>query len=378
LINGGKFNNIGTKKRILVAPLNWGLGHATRCIPLIKELIANDCDVLIAATGPVKALFEAEFPNIQLLPIHGYNISYSRKKIWLPIKLLWQTPGILRTIYRENRWLSEAIKTHKLDAVISDNRFGLYHKKVPCVYITHQLTIKAPGRLGQWLAQKIHYHYINKFSECWVPDAEEAPNLAGKLSHPQVKPSIVVKYLGPLSRFERDGVHNKMYNLLIIISGPEPQRTVLEEILLKELSSYTGKVLLVRGLPGSNSVLQQQQPNLQVVNHLSSTELSLAIQQSQLVLSRSGYTTVMDLVKLRQKAILVPTPGQAEQQYLATYLQQQGLFVCMKQKYFSLTNAIRAADKLSAIAFEMDTELYKKVVAGWLKTIDGNEENTLL
>jgi uncharacterized protein (TIGR00661 family) len=358
-----------------VAPLNWGLGHATRCIPLIKELVANGCDVLIAASGPVKALLEAEFPHLQFLDINNYNISYTRKKIWLPVKLLWQTPGILRTIYRENRWLRDVIKTHKPDGVISDNRFGLYHKTVPCVYITHQLTIKAPGRLAEWLAQKIHYHYINKYNQCWVPDAEGLPDLAGKLSHPAVKPQIPLRYLGPVSRFERQPVQQKLYDLLIIISGPEPQRTVFEKILLKELAAYTGRALLVRGLPGSDSVSGHQQQNLQVVNHLSSNELCLAIQQSGLVLSRSGYTTVMDLVKLRQKAILVPTPGQAEQEYLADYLQQQGLFVCMMQQSFSLTEALKQADKLTAIAFETDTELYKKVVANWVNTLNVKKEN---
>ncbi len=358
-----------------MAPLNWGLGHATRCIPLIHELIANGCDVLIAASGPVKVLLEAEFSGLHFLPIPNYNISYSRKKIWLPIKLLWQTPGILRTIYRENRWLREVIKTYKPDGVIADNRFGLHHKIVPCVYITHQLTIKAPGRIGEWLAQKIHYQYINKFSECWIPDAEGIPNLAGKLSHPLLKPEVPVHYLGPLSRFNRQAVIKKIYDLLIIISGPEPQRTGFEEILLKELTTYTGKTLLVRGLPGSDSVLQQQQPNLQVVNHLSSDELSMAIQQSGLVLSRSGYTTVMDLVKLQQKAILVPTAGQAEQEYLAEYLQQQGLFFCIKQEKFSLTAAIEEAGKLRAILFETDTELYKKIVADWLSKLTLNKEN---
>jgi uncharacterized protein (TIGR00661 family) len=375
LINGGNFNNIGEKKRILVAPLNWGLGHATRCIPLIKELVANGCDVLIAASGPVKALLQTEFPDLEFLPVKNYNISYSRKKIWLPVKLLWQIPGILRTIYQENRWLKGVIKSYKPNGVISDNRFGLHHNTVPCVYITHQLTIKAPGRLGEWLAQKVHYHYINQYSQCWVPDAAELPNLAGKLSHPAVKPRIPVHYLGPLSRFERQNGNNKIYDLLIIISGPEPQRTIFEELLLKELTVYTGKTLLVRGLPGSNSVLQQQHQTLRVVNHLASNQLSLAIQQSGLVLSRSGYTTIMDLVKLMQKAILVPTPGQAEQEYLAAYLQQQGLFTCMKQEDFSLTEALKQADKITAIPFETDTDLYKKAVANWVKTLSVNKGN---
>jgi uncharacterized protein (TIGR00661 family) len=372
LINGGNFNNIGEKKRILVAPLNWGLGHATRCIPLIKALAANGCDVLIAASGPVKSLLQAEFPEFQFLPVPNYSISYSRKKIWLPVKLLWQAPGILRTVYRENRWLKVIISTYKLHGVISDNRFGLYHKAVPCVYITHQLTIKAPGRLAEWIAQKIHYHYINQYSQCWVPDAGGEQNLAGKLSHPVVKPAIPLHYLGPVSRFERLQIQQKLYDLLIIISGPEPQRSIFEKKLLKALAAYRGRALLVCGLPGSDEPAQQQ-PNLQVVNHLPANELSLAIQQSELVISRSGYTTVMDLVKLRQKAILVPTPGQSEQEYLAAYLQQQGLFVCMQQEGFSLPEALKQAGNLKAIPYEMDTELYKKVVVNWLDTLNINK-----
>jgi uncharacterized protein (TIGR00661 family) len=374
LINGGKFNNIGEKKRILVAPLNWGLGHATRCIPLINELVATGCDVIIAASGPVKDLLQAEFPALAFLPIPNYSIRYSRKKIWLPVKLLWQIPGILRTIYRENRWLRAVVKKYKPDGIIADNRFGLHHKTLPCVYITHQLTIKAPGRLAEWLAQKIHYHYINQFGQCWVPDAAGEPNLAGRLSHPVKKPAIPVTYLGPLSRFEKQEAVNKVYDLLVIISGPEPQRSVFEAILLKELNSYTGKTLLVRGLPGNQTTIQQE--HITIVNHLPSNELSLAIQQSAMVISRSGYTTVMDLVKLQQQAILVPTPGQSEQEYLATYLQQQGLFTSVKQHNFSLATVLQQADDFAATTFEMDTNLYKKVVADWLTTLDAGRSNT--
>ncbi len=370
MINGVNFNSINVQKRILVAPLNWGLGHATRCIPLIKELVANGCDVLIAASGPVKSLLQAEFPQLQFLPIPGYRIRYSRKKIWLPVILLWQVPGILATIYRENRWLKQAVKLYKPAGVISDNRFGLHHKTVSCVYITHQLSIKAPGRLGKWLARKIHYHYINQYNQCWVPDGEALPNLAGSLAHPLVKPAIPLQYLGPVSRFGLLPAQPKLYDLLVVISGPEPQRGIFEALLLKELAGYNGTTLFVRGLPGSHPVLQQQQPNLQVVNHLASEQLSLAIQQSGLVLSRSGYTTIMDLVKLRQKAILVPTPGQAEQEYLADYLQQQGLFACIKQDEFSLATAIKLADTLIARPFDMNTELYKKVVANWLMALE--------
>jgi uncharacterized protein (TIGR00661 family) len=367
LINGGNFNNIGTKKRILIAPLNWGLGHATRCIPLIKELIANGCVVLIAASGPLKTLLQTEFPALQFLPIPDYRISYSRKKLWLPIKLLWQAPGILLTIYREKRWLQQCIARYNPDGIIADNRFGLHYKGLPCVYITHQLTIMAPGWFGKWMAQKIHYHYINKFNECWVPDAAGLPNLAGKLSHPIIKPVTPLYYLGALSRFEQQQV-DKIYDLTIVLSGPEPQRTMFEDILLKELTVYAGNTLMVRGLPGNVANIPGND-RLTIVNHLPSHELSVAMQQAKLVIGRSGYTTVMDLVQLRQKAILVPTPGQAEQEYLADYLQQQGLFTSVQQKKFSLPKAIQQAERQTPYFFETDAELYKTVVINWVKQL---------
>ena len=192
-------------------------------------------------------------------------------------------------------------------------------------------------------------------------------NISGELSHPLKYPSNVT-YIGSLSRFERKDSVEKKYDLLILISGPEPQRTIFEELLLTQLQNYNGMVLLVRGLPGIDNNEEKnfntyvQSSNLAIKNHLSADDLCDAIQASQLVICRSGYTTIMDLVKLKQKAILVPTPGQTEQQYLATHLMKQQFFYTTCQYGFSLTDALKQAAGFSFKIPSFDMEQYKKAV----------------
>ena len=367
-MNGEIFNKIAGRRRILVAPLDWGLGHATRCIPIIKALAEQGCEVIIAAENNVETLLKAEFPELQFLPLRGYYMRYSRKALWLPFVLLWQFPKLFRTIRYERKWLKRTVEAFQIDAVISDNRFGLYHSSVPCIYITHQLMIETGNRLSRWLAQKMHYHFINKFTGCWVPDAEGKINLAGKLSHPQKLPLIPVQYIGPLSRFQKMEL-DKKYDLLICLSGPEPQRTIFENILLNDLKNYAGKALLARGLPGNDKQIVAPNDHVEIRSYLSSTALNIAIEESVIVISRSGYTSIMDLIKLGQNAILVPTPGQKEQEYLAEVLMQQQLFYCADQDNFSLEKVLAAVNKFSFNKIAVDQEIYKKTIKEFVETI---------
>ena len=339
MIKVENFNIPEHKLRVLIAPLDWGLGHATRCIPIISTLIKQNCTVIVAAEHRGKDLLQKEFPNLQFIELKGYRIQYSRYRLWMPVKLFLQLPKILYRIYTENRWLKKAVKENNIHAVIADNRMGLFYKKVPCVYITHQLTIKTGNHFTEIIAQKIHYHFINKFGACWVPDAKENLNLAGALSHPVILPKTQVTYLGPLSRFEKQETENK-YDLCIILSGPEPQRTVFEKIILKDLSKVEGKICLIRGLPGETITLQLNNSSIEIKNHLPADELNNIILQSKIIISRCGYSTVMDLVKLQKNAILIPTPGQTEQEYLAKYLHAQQLFYTINQQDFSLQEAV--------------------------------------
>lgn len=354
------FNIPGNKPRVLIAPLDWGLGHATRCIPVISALIKQHCTVIVAAEGQVKFLLQKEFPGLQFIELKGYRVHYSRSKFWMPVKLLFQLPAIFYRIYAENRWLKKILNEHNIDAVISDNRMGLHHKKIPSVYITHQLTIKTGSKFTERIAQKIHYHYIKKFSACWVPDNEGKVNLAGALSHPDVLPKSPVSYLGPLSRFERTTAANK-YDLCIILSGPEPQRTVFEKIILSDIGNVQKKIFLVRGLPQETQDLKLNNAAIEIKNHLPAKELSIIIQQSDMIISRCGYSTVMDLVKLQKKAILVPTPGQTEQEYLAGYLSEQKLFYTEAQEKFSLQSALKNAAAFNYSIFHVSNVDFNKV-----------------
>ncbi len=365
-MKGAKFNSPGRRLRVLVAPLEWGLGHSTRCIPIIRSLLQYDCEVFIAAEGACQRLLQEEFPDLAFYNVKGYRVEYSRKKIWMPVKMLIQIPRIFLSIYTERRWLKGIVKQHSIDAVISDNRFGMYHSSIYSVYITHQLKIKTGNRVTEWLAKKIHYHYINKYDECWVPDTGEKTGLAGALSHPAALPAVPVKYLGPLSRFEKKEEEIK-YDLAIILSGPEPQRSIFENKILEDIKNYHGHLLLVRGLPGQ-SMPPLQNPSLEIKDHLGAEELNRVILQSKMILSRCGYTTVMDLVKLGKKAILIPTPGQTEQEYLAGYLMQKKMFFCISQESFSLNDVLKKAEDFPFTETYIEYGAYKKVIEEFVKS----------
>lgn len=355
--NNINFNTTVTHPCILVAPLEWGLGHATRCIPLINELLALDAKVLIAAEGATHFLLKKEFPQLTFLPLAGYRIKYSRNKKNLPYVLFFQIPKVLISIIREYNWLNKIVRTYQIDGVISDNRFGLFNRKVHTVYITHQLSTKVANQFTQNIARKIHYAFIKKYSECWVPDAQEW-GLAGELSHPKILPKHTT-YIGPLSRFFEKKVSGMIYDLLITISGPEPQRTIFQNLILKDLKLFKGKVLLVLGLPGVQALPVSHFSNVEFRNHLDAREMNEVMLQSKMILSRSGYTTIMDLVKLKKKAILVPTPGQSEQEYLADYLFEKNMFYAMRQDVFSLSKAISEALVFPFNIPQYDMELYK-------------------
>jgi UDP-N-acetylglucosamine transferase subunit ALG13 len=335
------------KLRILVAPLDWGLGHATRCVPIIHELLRLDCDVWLAGEGAQTILLKQEFPDLPFLELQGYRVNYGRSATGMLWNMLVQSSKIVQAIRYENNWLKKMVAEHGFNAVISDNRYGLYHKTVPCIFITHQLTIKS--FLGKWserLLQKRSYQYINRFTACWVPDEEGENNLAGELSHPKKKPAIPLKYIGVLSRLK--SITDLPYppsgtgGLFIILSGPEPQRSILEDKIINEIAHYPGAATIVRGLPAAVNIIPSTN-SIKFYNHLPADELNTEMSRAEYIISRSGYSTIMDLVTLQKKSILIPTPGQTEQEYLGDHLFQQQTAFCISQKDFTLTHALQQA-----------------------------------
>src|SRR5688572_2356311 len=204
-MNEEYINSPGDKLFILLAPLDWGLGHATRCIPLINTLKKYRATVILAAEGPVANLWKEEFPDLEIVPLTGYRVRYAGGRKSFLLKILSQLPGIQKAVNQEHKWLNQFLKTYPIDAVISDNRLGINNIKVPSVYITHQLYIETGLSWLNGLARKFHFKFIRGFNECWVPDFEPVEkSLAGKLSHPKKIPGIPVRYIGPLSRFKKE------------------------------------------------------------------------------------------------------------------------------------------------------------------------------
>ena len=354
--------------RILITPLNWGLGHATRCIPLIRELQKQNIEVLIGASGKIAHLLQSEFPEIKIIPLTGYDIQYSKNRRFFMFSILLQLPKILFAAWKENHQLKKIVVDYQIDAIISDNRLGCFHKKLPSVFITHQLQILTGNQLLDRLAMKANYFFINQFSECWVPDATGEINMAGLLSHPKKIPNVPVKYIGHLSRFNFQKIPPTI-PLTILISGPEPQRTIFEQLIVKQSEELDMPVLIIRGLPNTNNKLTTSNKNLQYKNHLLASELSLILQQSEMIIARSGYSTVMDLLALQKKAILIPTPGQTEQEYLAKKLSEERLFFTVSQHEFNLKKNL---DAVATCLFrnEIFSSSLKEVIEQWKDSIN--------
>jgi predicted glycosyltransferase len=332
-------NKIPTNKTVLISPLDWGLGHATRCIPIIHALLKQQNKVFVCASDASRHLLESEFPNLSIIPIPGYNIRYSRKPSGMMRSLLFQLPKIAYRAFREFRMVKKIATLIQPDLIISDNRLGFRHTDIPSVYITHQLSIETGNDWLNRMAQRCHYVYLNKFDECWVPDDEGRESLAGKLSHPKHMPHIPVHYVGWLSRFI-PSPSPKKHKAVIVLSGPEPQRTIFEKLIAEQLPTYPESIVLIRGLPGAQKSLYLP-PHITVYNHLPGDQLCRFMREAETVIARAGYSTIMDLIAIQQKAILVPTPGQKEQEYLGEHLQHHRLFTTVSQAAFNLTKLLQ-------------------------------------
>lgn len=319
------------RKRILVAPLNWGLGHASRCIPVIDALQDFGYEPIIASDGAALEFLKHEFPSLTHLQLASYNIKYTKQEGLFKLHFLLSSPQIIAAIKSENKQVQDIIKTYSICGIISDNRFGVHSKLVPSVYITHQINVLSG--VTTWISSKIHQFFIKKFDECWIPDIDKTPNHSGILSTFNSS-KINAKYIGLLSRLNTVKAE-KQFDILILLSGPEPQRTLLEDLLLDTFNNYDGNVLCVRGLI-SDQQIKHHKTTVKVVNFMTRKMLEQSIAASDLVISRSGYTTILDLAKLGKKAFFIPTPGQTEQEYLAKRLDDLNIIASCKQEHFNI------------------------------------------
>ena len=332
------------------------MGHATRCIPMINALLKANFEPVLASDGDALLLLQKEFPFLKSIELPSYNISYPKNGKNLKFKLFLQLPAIISAIKKERKIVSQLIEKEHISGIISDNRFGVFSKKVPSVYMTHQLKVFS-GKTT-FITSKIHQKFIKKFDECWVPDVEGSSNFSGDLGHLK-KHFFNQKYIGILSRFQPKKF-KITYDLLVLISGPEPQRTLLENKLLVELRNFKGSILMVRGVLNNTTKINAPD-NFKIVNYLLASDLEEAMNQSNMVIARSGYSTIMDLAVLGKKAFFIPTPGQFEQEYLAKILQEKLIVPYAKQGEFTLVK-LENFDKYSGfkkVYSTVDLKLFK-------------------
>lgn len=361
---------------ILVAPLDWGLGHATRCIPLIWALQQKGVKVYAAGDERAQKILTEACPGVEWLPLFGYRVRYTRRGFWLPWLLMAQVPRLLGVVRREYRWLDEVLERIPLDAVISDNRYGLYSAKCRAVFMTHQLHVRVPfGRVGRWLADTLHAQFIRRFDTCWVPDGA-GEGLAGSLSQPLQ--GVQALWLGPLSRFGRKPVVQMPgYDLVFLLSGPEPQRSLLEAACLRSIPPGL-RTLLVAGRPEEGSTIRTEAA-ADRVGHLGAEQLEGVLRACRYLVCRSGYSTLMDLACIGRSALLIPTPGQSEQEYLAQIWHERGWAVAMKQGQLNreaLQDWMRNAS--GGRAADMGASRYAAVLDEWLQELQDVQEPTLL
>lgn len=306
--------------KVLLAPLNWGLGHATRCVPVVRYLLEQGHEVVLASDGAAFHFLKDYFPHLRLLQAPSLDVRYAKGscQVWA---MLRQLPALMMHAWRDYHWLKRLVESEHIDCVVSDNRFGMYAHAVKSVYITHQLMIKMPSRL-RWMediAHAAHQWVIKRYDECLVPDYAAPTGLSGDLSHAYPLPSHA-RFIGPLSRFMKMvlPLPDTSYDCVVLLSGPEPHRTILEQSLLAHYAQRTEKVLLLEGRPGREAK-EKSNDKIDVRAHMSDEQLLPYLLGAKHIVCRSGYSSIMDLavLGLLNKATLIPTPGQTEQEYLA-------------------------------------------------------------
>lgn len=333
------------KRKVLVCPLDWGLGHAARDVAIVYRLLERGHEVILAGDGLSLELLLAEFPELETVRFRSLvRIRYSRRlPAWLKITFL--SPFLLAEVFTEHFRLKRIVRSLHPDVVISDNRYGLWNRKVKSILVTHQLSIRLPRFTGflEYPAHLVIRAFVKKFDRCWVPDYPGKENLSGELSHRYRLPSNAV-FIGALSRFVRPSgsqsvLSARPVDLVILLSGPEPRRSQLQKALMKQVLFLEASCVILQGLPGKYRRVDLTS-TVSMYSHIPAGELRNLLLASGNVICRAGYTSIMDLALLKKKALIIPTPGQTEQEYLAAYLSSKGMFLACSQDELDLEQAV--------------------------------------
>jgi predicted glycosyltransferase len=327
------------------------LGHAARMIPLARKLSEMNNNVIIASGEEHLSLFRKELPGLSYINFPGFKPGYSR---FLPqyLSVLLKLPVLLYQIIVEHHRLKRIISEYAVDIIISDNRFGLWNTNITSVYVTHMPLIPFP-RVLKFLEPTgvlLHRKIIKKYSLCFIPDLPGSLNLTGRLSH-GIKLPDNTRYIGILSRFinnEKSPNENivKSHHITVILSGPEPQKEILKRKLVTLLKDKEPQTIIFEGKPEKLSGVTRN-GNITFYSHLPVLQMKDILTGSDIIITRSGYTTIMELVSMNCTALIIPTPGQTEQEYLAEYLSEKGWFHTVSQDEISSEILLRPGETMS-------------------------------
>jgi uncharacterized protein (TIGR00661 family) len=323
---------------ILFTILNWGLGHAVRCIALIDYLESKGHTIFIASDGIALDFLKKEYPNINISKLPPYDIKYKYK--FMPFNIIEKAPRLIKTLIQEHQTVKKIVKEKGIDLVINDNRLACYSKAVPSIFITHQLNVPVPNQSLRRFTNFGHHYFMNKHNYCWIPDLQGSENLAGEISTTNYK-TPPKQFIGPITTLNFDS-NKESIPLLVVLSGPEPQRSILEKKVIDQSDSIPHEITLVRG-SNKPRAFQSQNHRLKILDLVERSELEILLQSAQRIICRSGYTSLMDFYLNPKPLYLIPTPGQWEQEHLAEHWQLKMGVPFSNQKNFNLKQAFEEA-----------------------------------
>ena len=359
--------------RILVSPLSWGLGHATRDVPIINHLLEKGHEIGVAATGIALELLAIEFPSLRFYEVPDYPSPYTSEGFSVP-RVVALLPAMQNDIIREHRIISKIAKQDKYDLIISDNRYGAYARGVPSLFISHQIRFSTPGGIERLerMIEAYSEHYHKNYERVIIPDNPPgALSLSGKLG--RARRPITRKrayYAGIITDIaKKDVVHDIDY--LVSISGPKVTKDALKEAIVLQIGSLPGEKVILLGDPGTIFEQRPDEDTL-VKSHATRSEMADLMNRARFVITRSGYTTVMELAELGKKDILfTPTPGQTEQEYLSVYYKERGWIHSVPQRELNLVSDIAQARRMKGFPPMVRSQdnirrLYNQVIEGYL------------
>jgi UDP-N-acetylglucosamine transferase subunit ALG13 len=347
-------------------------------MPIIDYLLSQGVEVVIGGDGRSLALLRHQYPGLASEELPGYNVTYAGSYGFFG-KIAVQMPKVVRTTRAEHATMNGLVAKYHFDGIISDNRYGVWHENVPSVAISHQLAPDLPGplRLLRKVLFDFHLFFLRHFDQLWIPDASGEDNLSGELSHKYPLPGNA-RFLGVLSRLRClaaldtlpgfPQVSPRQADIVAVLSGPEPQRSILEQEIVDQARNLGRTVWIIQGKTEERTY--RQEGNLHFFSFFNASELATVLRRAKVILSRGGYTSLMDFAALGCKhMILVPTPGQTEQLYLAQRLADQGMAVYERQESFDLKRALTDVEKIEGFSFPAQQADLERVITPWLHSL---------